>query len=210
VHLFDSFMGLSTPDRQIDRRYEAGWMKSEEAALRTAIYNLHIEEYCRIHAGWFADTLPRVCDSQSFCFAHVDCDLYAPTKLCLQTVFPRLPVGGVVVVDDYYDASGGVQRAVDEQASEMSEPIFIGPAPQAMIFRSKLRYTKTTNPLSASFDFLKQHKAYISYLSMLRDTIRKADEDTSSVLSLLSSSPSVLPMHDSLSVESEQLVRLLT
>lgn len=45
-------------------------------------------------------------------FAHIDLDWYDPVSVCLQRIYPRLSVGGSIVVDDYHDW-GGCRRAVD-------------------------------------------------------------------------------------------------
>jgi predicted O-methyltransferase YrrM len=46
-------------------------------------------------------------------FAHIDVDWYEPVKTCLERVFPRLAVGGSIVLDDYHDW-GGCRKAADE------------------------------------------------------------------------------------------------
>ncbi len=46
-------------------------------------------------------------------FAHVDVDWYEPVKTCLERVFPRLVVGGSIILDDYHDW-GGCRKATDE------------------------------------------------------------------------------------------------
>lgn len=45
--------------------------------------------------------------------AHVDVDWYDPVKTCLERIFPRLTVGGSIVLDDYHDW-GGCRKATDE------------------------------------------------------------------------------------------------
>lgn len=45
--------------------------------------------------------------------AHVDVDWYEPVKTCLERVFPRLVVGGSIILDDYLDW-GGCRKATDE------------------------------------------------------------------------------------------------
>jgi hypothetical protein len=50
-----------------------------------------------------------------FALAHVDTDLYAPTRAALELFMHRMPQGGIVVVDDYGSAKcPGVKRAVLE------------------------------------------------------------------------------------------------
>ena len=46
-------------------------------------------------------------------FAHVDVDWYDPVKTCLERLYPRLIVGGSIILDDYHDW-GGCRKAVDE------------------------------------------------------------------------------------------------
>ena len=45
--------------------------------------------------------------------AHVDCDFYDPTKLCLEKWYPALSPGGIMQFDDY-NAFSGCRKAVDE------------------------------------------------------------------------------------------------
>ena len=50
---------------------------------------------------------------------HVDCDLYAPTKVGLEHLWPRVVRGGCVVLDDYgVRPWEGESRAVDEYFSD--------------------------------------------------------------------------------------------
>lgn len=46
-------------------------------------------------------------------FAHIDVDWYDPVRTCLERVWPWLPVGGCVILDDYHDW-GGCRKATDE------------------------------------------------------------------------------------------------
>ena len=46
-------------------------------------------------------------------FAHIDVDWYEPVKTCLERVFPKLVVGGSIILDDYHDW-GGCRKATDE------------------------------------------------------------------------------------------------
>jgi len=46
-------------------------------------------------------------------FAHIDVDWYEPVRTCLDRVFPRLVVGGSIILDDYHDW-GGCRKATDE------------------------------------------------------------------------------------------------
>lgn len=53
-------------------------------------------------------------------FAHIDVDWYDPVKTSLERIVPRLPVGGIVILDDYFDW-GSCRRAVDEYFSAIAD-----------------------------------------------------------------------------------------
>lgn len=46
-------------------------------------------------------------------FAHVDVDWYDPVMTCLTRIFPKLVIGGSIILDDYHDW-GGCRKAADE------------------------------------------------------------------------------------------------
>ena len=50
---------------------------------------------------------------QPVALAHVDVDWYEPVLTCLERIFPRLVVGGCIVLDDYHDW-GGCRKAADQ------------------------------------------------------------------------------------------------
>jgi hypothetical protein len=60
--------------------------------------------------GLLQDTLHL---THSVALAHIDVDWYEPVMTCLQRIFPRLVVGGSIILDDYYDW-GGCRKATDE------------------------------------------------------------------------------------------------
>lgn len=50
---------------------------------------------------------------QPVALAHVDVDWYEPVMTCLKCIFPKLVIGGSIVLDDYHDW-GGCRKATDE------------------------------------------------------------------------------------------------
>ena len=76
----------------------------------------------RFHPGLFEDTLH---PAAPVALAHIDCDWYDSVQVCIQRIAPRLPVGGVIIFDDYSSYSG-CRRAVDEwlAAAPAMEKIF--------------------------------------------------------------------------------------
>lgn len=55
-------------------------------------------------------------------FAHIDVDWYDPVMAALQRIFPRLVVGGSIVLDDYFDW-GGCRKATDEYLRGVADKI---------------------------------------------------------------------------------------
>ena len=68
------------------------------------------EENVCLKKGLVQDTMQL---EQPVAFAHVDVDWYDPVMTCLERVFPKLEVGGSIILDDYSDW-GGCKKATDE------------------------------------------------------------------------------------------------
>lgn len=102
LYLYDSFEGLSQPtadDGTIP--FDPKAFKTSPDEVRRRFKEFDLAEPAII-PGWVNDTLPH-CLPPRIAFAHIDLDLYAPTKHALECVYPRLSRGAIVVVDDYCD-----------------------------------------------------------------------------------------------------------
>jgi O-methyltransferase len=65
--------------------------------------------------------LPALRD-RTYCFIHVDCDIYESHLDCLNLLYDRLVPGGIVVFDDYAQPKWpGATRAVDEFFADRPE-----------------------------------------------------------------------------------------
>ena len=75
--------------------------------------------------GDIEDTAPKfVADNSGvrFSLVHMDCDLYHPTKACLEAFWPRLSRGGVMLFDEYAIPDWpGETKAVDEFFADKPE-----------------------------------------------------------------------------------------
>ena len=63
---------------------------------------------------------------------HVDCDLYQPTRVAIETLWPRVVRGGVVIFDDYGIRPGGRERGrrrVLRPAERDAAPLRLGHEP---------------------------------------------------------------------------------
>ncbi|MFE6738418.1 TylF/MycF/NovP-related O-methyltransferase [Streptomyces tubercidicus] len=100
LHLYDSFEGLPAPS-QSDRYLREGDCKATESDVYAAFERWHLRPP-EVHAGWFDTTLPQQLPDQ-VAFAYLDGDFYESILTSLTHVWPRLSVGGSVLVDDYCD-----------------------------------------------------------------------------------------------------------
>ena len=72
---------------------------------------------------------------QPVAFAHIDVDWYEPVLTCLKRVFPKLVVGGSIILDDYHDW-GGCRKAADEYLEGVPGNFSLDDAACSMIITS--------------------------------------------------------------------------
>jgi O-methyltransferase len=115
VHLFDAWEGL--PETTAEDGAEAAAWTGQVVGSPTRVIAIMkklgvAKERVNFHRGWFNETFPKV-DVPQVAIAHIDCDFYDPTKLCLEKWYPVLSPGGIMQFDDY-DSFSGCRKAVDE------------------------------------------------------------------------------------------------
>jgi O-methyltransferase len=81
----------------------------EEVKAAFERYGL-LDDQVRFLAGWFHETLPAA-PIDCLALMRLDGDMYGSTMDALETLYPKLSVGGYVVIDDYQLA--GCRSAVD-------------------------------------------------------------------------------------------------
>ncbi len=124
--LFDSFEGL--PEAQeIDGAAAVAWQKNKEAPLyyenckadidfaKRAMELSHAHEV-DIVKGWFSDTLRHYTFTSEIAVLRLDGDWYESTFDCLNSLYPKVAKGGVIILDDYYFWDG-CSRAVHDYLS---------------------------------------------------------------------------------------------
>lgn len=106
VWVADSFAGLPPPREGCpadagDGLHREDYLHVPEARVRAnfARFGL-LDEQVRFLPGWFADSLPGLGD-QRFAVARLDGDMYDSTMVSLEELYPRVAVGGYLIVDDY-------------------------------------------------------------------------------------------------------------
>lgn len=107
----DSFEGLPAPDpgrypadAGVPMWSEEGWTIDltapiDEVRENFARYGL-LDDQVRFLPGWFRDTLPSA-PINRISVLRLDGDLYESTIQALEALYPKVSVGGFVIVDDY-------------------------------------------------------------------------------------------------------------
>lgn len=139
LHLFDTFEGMPPPT-VVDRAVESGKLASvllNEAGKASDIWayaeidEVHANltstgypaEHLHLIRGKVEDTIPGVSPSQ-IAILRLDTDWYESTKHELIHLFPKLSVGGVLIIDDY-GCWEGARKAVDEYIEANHLPILL-------------------------------------------------------------------------------------
>ncbi len=141
--LYDTYDGMSAPsENDVDLRGQSAdellandtassseapdsiWCRcSLETVKRTMAQTGYPEENIRYVKGKVEDTLPEVSPEQ-ISILRLDTDWYESTLCELDVLFPKLAVGGVLIIDDYGHWQG-CRRAVDEYFAQHGIKMFL-------------------------------------------------------------------------------------
>jgi len=120
VWLADSFQGLPVADEDLyihDRGDRHSELKSYLGVSLEIVkenfrrYEL-LDHQVRFVPGWFRDTLPTA-PIGSIAVLRLDGDMYESTHVALSSLYPKLSLGGFVIIDDY-GALPNCKAAVDD------------------------------------------------------------------------------------------------
>jgi O-methyltransferase len=128
--LFDTFEGMpeTDPDKDLHRKGDFA-----DTSLESVKGYVGAAENVRFVAGFIPETLAPFSD-RTFCFVHVDLDIYPSIRSACDFFYPRLAHGGIMLFDDYGFAScPGARRAVDEFFSDKTEIPMVLPTGQCLV-----------------------------------------------------------------------------
>lgn len=130
VWVADSFQGLPPPD-VANYPPDAGSNLHEFAELVVSLEEVQenfrryglLDQQVRFLKGWFRDTLPAA-PIDRLAVLRLDGDLYESTMDALKNLYPKLQVGGYLIVDDFSDVPPCRQAVLDYRAQHgLTEPI---------------------------------------------------------------------------------------
>lgn len=136
VHLFDTFAGMPETDLDIDGHRKGDFGATSLDSVRNFVGE---PQRVMIHCGLFPETATEV-EGTQFCFVHIDVDIYESVKASIEFFYPRMMVGGIMVVDDYgWKQCDGVKRAIDEYFGRRTERPLIFAKHQCVLFKTEPR-----------------------------------------------------------------------
>ena len=107
IWVCDSFEGLPKPNSE---KYPSDAGDNHHTFSQLAIPMEQVQENFKTHdllsdqikfvKGWFKDTLPTL-PAKKFSLLRLDGDMYESTMDALVNLYPKLSVGGYVIIDDY-------------------------------------------------------------------------------------------------------------
>jgi len=153
LHLFDTFTGMPAADdrdvqiedgipanvmRDAEIQASGAWAFASEQDVRQNMASTKYDMSCvHFHKGMVEDTLPQEAPAQ-ISILRLDTDWYASTKHELDHLWPKLPVGGVLIIDDYGHFSGA-QSATDEFFSDKNAFLFRIDYAARMVIKQNLK-----------------------------------------------------------------------
>ncbi len=125
IWIFDTFEGLpepsaNDPDQELARKY-VGTCKGTLEEVTALFRDLSILQRARMVKGLFQDTLGRT-PVETIALLHIDGDWYDSVMTCLQTLYDRVTLGGIVQIDDYGHWEGA-RKAVDDFFKHRGIPV---------------------------------------------------------------------------------------
>lgn len=130
-YLFDSFEGLP-PVEPVDGPAAKKWQENTEspsyfdnckASESDALKAMALAgiENPKLEKGWFENSLPKATFPKGIALLRMDADWYKSTYQILESLFPYVKQGGLVLIDDYYTWDG-CSKAVHDYLSQHKRP----------------------------------------------------------------------------------------
>ena len=120
-YLFDTFEGFPKndlePDVSVDNRFS-------DTTVEAVLQKVGDSRNIIIKKGYVPDTLQGL-ENEQFAFVLLDLDLFNPTISSLNFFYPRLAIGGYLIVHDYNnpESNWACKRAVNEFMQDKTEKI---------------------------------------------------------------------------------------
>jgi len=132
LKLFDTFCGIPNADKELDLHNNGDFSVTSIKKV-SKLVDYDKTQYIE---GIIPDTFNGFDDAQ-IALAHVDVDTYHSVKDCCEFIWPKIILGGVMVVDDYgFKSCPGARKALDDFCKERGLFFLYGMAGHAILFKN--------------------------------------------------------------------------
>ncbi|HEV3085635.1 MAG TPA: TylF/MycF/NovP-related O-methyltransferase [Candidatus Elarobacter sp.] len=134
LYLYDSFEGMPETNKTYDLHSKGDFADTSLASVRD-----YLREFGNIvfRQGFIPHTFAGMEAGHQFCFTHVDLDIHDAVLDASKHFYPRTPVGGVLVYDDYgFPSCPGARRAVDTFYADKPERPLVLSTGQCLVFKT--------------------------------------------------------------------------
>jgi len=115
VYLADTFKGVAKTDTTKDLTYTDGAHNDTNFEIPQELFDRYGYDNKVFLKGIFPDDTSSLIKDKIIAFCHIDVDVYQSAKMATEWVWERMPVGGIVVFDDYgFPGCNGVTDYVNE------------------------------------------------------------------------------------------------
>ena len=135
LYLFDTFTGLPEVSDDDTHFGEKHWYENEFSNTSVESIQELLKKYKNVSIikGNFPESGKEIIDKK-FCFVHLDVDLYKSTIESLRFFFPKMVLGGIILIHDYH--SDGIQKAIKEFKNDNQIHLIELTGSQAMIIKN--------------------------------------------------------------------------
>lgn len=135
--LADTFRGVVKAGPRDDYYKGGEHADTTVETVEAFMNNLRLTDYTVLPGIFPEDTAHLVeCDAVALC--HIDVDVYQSAKDVAEWVWPRMPVGGVIVYDDYgFYGCEGVTAFVNEEAAKTDRLVIHNLNGHAVVLKTK-------------------------------------------------------------------------
>lgn len=105
LYLFDTFKGFDEKDIKNEKEKAECPIENmdyyKDTTKEIVMSKMLYPDRVQLIKGYVPETLSTIDDT--FCFVNLDMDLYQPTKEALRWFFPRVEMGGGILIHDYFN-----------------------------------------------------------------------------------------------------------
>lgn len=139
LFLFDSFASYKEAGQFLTQeawQYDVDVWKTQRSHVFEYVKKRFENDNVIVTKGFFPENIPTEFENKKISFAHIDVDIYEPTKSSLKYLYPKVNRGGIILFHDYFDNLGAsAKQAIDEFLADKPEkPISLGTS-QAFIVK---------------------------------------------------------------------------